>query len=64
MSLWRHLWWKRVYFNVRKNITQNDVENKQLKEENEKLRKENENKKVETRNEKLETRSQKLEMRN
>ena len=48
MSLWRHLWWTRAYFNVRRNfkeekiITQHDVENKQLKEENEKLRKENE----------------------
>ena len=33
-------------------ITQNDVENKQLKEENEKLRTENENEKLETRNDK------------
>ena len=45
MSLWRHLWWKRVYFNAKKNfkeekiITQHDVENKQLKEENEKVEK-------------------------
>ena len=43
MSLWRHLRWTRVYFNVRrnllkrKNFTQHDVENKPLKEENEKL---------------------------
>ena len=48
MPLWRHLWWTRAYFNVRRNfkeekiITQHDVENKQLKEENEQLRKENE----------------------
>ena len=48
MSLWRHLWWTRAYFNVKRNFqeenifTQHDVENKQLKEENEKLRKENE----------------------
>ena len=47
MSLWRHLWWKKVYFNVRRKFYEHDVENKQLKEENE-------NKKLETRNEKLE----------
>ena len=58
MSLWRHLWWTRAYFNVRRNfkeekiITQHDVENKQLKEENEKLRKE-ENEKLRKENEQL-----------
>ena len=60
MSLWRHLWWTRAYFNVRRNfkeekiITQHDVENKQLKEENEKVesRKE-ENEKVREENEQL-----------
>ena len=30
MSLWRHLWWKRVYFNVKSFV-------QQLKEENKKL---------------------------
>ena len=60
MPLWRHLWWTRAYFNVRRNfkeekiITQHDVENKQLKEENEKVesRKE-ENEKLKKENEQL-----------
>ena len=43
MHLWRNLWWKRVYFNVRRKFyIQHDVENKQLKEENKKWN-ENEN---------------------
>ena len=58
MSLWRHLWWTRAYFNVKRNFqeenifTQHDVENKQLKEENEKLRKE-ESEKLRNENEQL-----------
>ena len=64
MPLWRHLWWRRVYFNVRKSFIQHDLENKQLKEANEKLRKENENEKVEITNEKVETRNEKVEMTN
>ena len=54
MYLWRHLWWARVYFNVKKSFIQHDLKNNQLRKENEKLRKENENEKVETRNEKVE----------
>ena len=48
MSLWRHLWWTRVFltseqiFKEEKVSTQHDVENgKFRKEENEKLRKNN-----------------------
>ena len=39
MSLWRHMWWTRVYYNSgrRKIITHHDIVNKQLKEENKKL---------------------------
>ena len=46
MSLWRHLWWTRVYFNIRRRkiTTHHDIENKQLKEGNKKLNvNENEN---------------------
>ena len=65
MSLWRHLWWKRADFNVRRNFkeeksfTQHDVENKQLKEENEKLRNE-EDEKLRKDNEKLRNENEKL----
>ena len=37
MSLWRHLWWKRVYFDVKRKFYTACVENKQLKEENKKI---------------------------
>ena len=64
MSLWRHLWWTRAYFNVRRKlITQHDVENKQLKEENEKI----ESRKVESRkeeNEKLKKENEQLRKNN
>ena len=59
MSLWRHLWWTRAYFNVKRNFqeenifTQHDVENKQLKEDNEKLKKEENEKVRKEENEKL-----------
>ena len=64
MSLCRNLWWKEVYFDVRKSFIRHDVENKQLKEENENEKLEKENEKLETRNEKLETRNEKLKIRN
>ena len=69
MSLWRHLWWTRAYFNVKEifkeeNIfAQHDVENKQLKEENEKLRSE-ENEKLRNENEKLRKENEKLRKNN
>ena len=70
MSLWRHLWWTRTYFNVsQKNFfkeenvfTQRDVENKQLKEENEKLRKESE--KLRKENEQLRKENEQLRKNN
>ena len=37
MSLWRHLWWTRVYFNVGKSYYTPCIENKQLKGEKKKL---------------------------
>ena len=66
MSLWRHLWWTRAYFNVKRNFqeenifTQHDVENKQLKEENEKLRKEENEKLRKEESEKLRNENEQL----
>ena len=47
------MWWKRVYFNVKKSFIQHDAEDEKLRKENEK---------VETRNKKLEMRNEKIEM--
>ena len=70
MPLWRHLWWTRAYFNVKRNFqeenifTQHDVENKQLKEENEKVRKEENEKVKKEENEKLKKENEQLRKEN
>ena len=47
MHLWRNLWWKRIYFDVRKKFYTAWCWNEKLKEEN---KKKNENKKLEEEN--------------
>ena len=70
MSLWSHLWWTRVSFNVEeifreeKFFTQHDVENRQLKEESEKLRNEENEKLRNEENEQLRKEDKQLRKEN